>query len=145
MPIPDSIHEVKKHLRKYHRPNEPIPEKSKDRVLTLIARSIRNNLGLPKGRCDTCGNQSDRLVPVQSKVCRGCFNIFNKKSGYNKILKNELLDNFHCDWCLGRTFTPISVNPFVCLNCTTKVGNRHSVGMKEVRRKTMQSLIRRGY
>ena len=110
-----------------------------------MALSIRRNEKLPSGRCQTCGYEMERLVPIQVKTCRRCANTFHNKSGYDKILKTEFLIDFYCDWCLGKTFTALSLNPYICVKCTNLLGNRHRIGGREIRQKMQKSIMARGF
>jgi len=127
--IPDSLFDVKRYLRKHHKAYEdPIPSKSTDRVLTSMARSIRRTPPLPKGPCQLCMTESDKLVPIQLKICLGCLKSFLKKTGNVRLQKREYVD-FYCDWCFGRGFTSYLINPFIDKRCMDKLGRKHRMDM----------------
>lgn len=126
---PDDLNVVKRYLRKHHKNYEDtIPFKSADRVLTEMARSIRRTAPLPRGPCQLCMYQSEKLIPIQLKICTGCCISFLKKTGNVRLQKREYVD-FYCDWCFGRGFTAYLINPWIDKKCLDKLGRKHRFDM----------------
>jgi len=141
--IPDDVFKVTQYLRRYHKSEEKIPDKSKTRVLESLARSIRGNPPLPKGPCQLCETVADKLVPIPLKVCKPCVLLFIKKSNNLRFLSVEYTD-FYCDYCLGRGFSSYSINPWLDKKCMTKIGNKHKFGIQRMKQE-MARVAQRGY
>lgn len=129
----DDLHKIKDWL-KQQEVDEPIASKSRDRVYTSMAKSIRNTTPLPKGACHTCGSYTERLVPVQMKVCPSCFARFLKKGGKQRILKKEIVRHY-CDNCFGMTLTSILTNPLICNKCAQKIGKHSRLNMGDLKKR----------
>lgn len=135
--IVDDLARVKKWLKTNAKPDDPVPSKSQDRVLTSIAKGIRNNPGLPSGPCNLCSREMERLAPVILKVCPNCARKFNYHGGNIPVIKKEFVD-CNCDFCLGRTFTAITINPHVCLYCSNKLGRKHKFDLVDMRKERVK-------
>jgi len=138
--------EIQKYLKKKKLEEDQINEKSKDRVTGDMAEAVRDNKPLPQGRCNFCGCQEDKLIPVDMKICIRCSNKFIERGGELKVI-NKTNQDFHCDNCLSRCFTQFYVNPRICQKCANMVGKRHKNKMKDVvkeRAKIKQEKIDRG-
>ena len=122
--VVDDLFKVKKFVMSYFKSEEPIPDKSKSRVIESLARSIRRTPPLPRGSCQFCETMSEKLIPMPMVVCLGCVNKFIKKSDNLKFLKWEYGD-FYCDWCLGRGYKKFHINPWIDKKCLDKIGRRH--------------------
>lgn len=129
---PDSLHDIKSWLGKQET-EDPIPTKSKDRVLRDVAMGIRKNKDLPKGACNLCMTETERLAPVLITICSNCARKIIKHGHNTRVLKREFGD-YYCDKCLGRTFTKIQINPLVCQKCSLKIGKRHEYDLVDMRK-----------
>ena len=139
----DDLFQVGKYIRKYHKPEDPIPDKSKSRVLRMMAHSIRRNPKMPdKSPCHICYYIRGTILPIHIKVCQGCFNKIMKKVGKVRVLKKEFAD-YHCDMCLGRTFTVYSINPWVCQKCSLKIGDKHRRELPKIKLIRAENTLRR--
>lgn len=125
--IVDDVFQVKKFVRKYLKSEDPIPDKSKSRVIESLARSIRRTPPLPKGQCQLCETMSEKLVPIPMNVCSGCIKRFVRKSENIRFLKFEF-GEFYCDWCLGKGFKKFYINPYLDKKCMDKLGRKHMIG-----------------
>ena len=139
----EDLHKIKEWLRK-RETEDPIPTKSKDRVFTNLARSIRRTKPLRGGRCQLCGGYTERLIPVVMKVCKNCCRSFLKKGDGLTVLKTEFQD-YYCDNCLGRTWTPITINPRVCERCSRRIYRRHRYGLVDMRRRMALNELRKPF
>jgi hypothetical protein len=119
----DDLMKIKDWIKKQET-DEPIPIKSKDRVYTDLARSIKHTAPLPKGTCHLCGKDEDRLVPLIMKVCPACALKFMKKGGPMRIFRKEIVE-YACDYCMGKTFVVYTLNPNICEKCSNLIGKRH--------------------
>ena len=126
----DSISEIQDWLMT-QKAEDPIESKAEDRVTRAIAQNIKENKPLPQGRCNLCGKETDKLIPIAIKACVGCCNKFIQRGGQLRVIKKEIID-YHCDWCMARTFSAFYINPLACNSCTKKMGNRHKYEMKDV-------------
>lgn len=122
----DDLHTVKKYLRTEHKgeAEDKVADKAKDRVLTDLARSIRNNKGLPSGPCQLCFTKSERLAPVQIKISMPEAKRIIARVGGLRIqqVKNE---EFYSDLSFGKAWVSVLCNPFVCQKCHLKIGKKH--------------------
>lgn len=141
----DDLHTVVKYLKKEHKPEEPLPSKSQDRVLTDMARVIRRTKAPGGGRCQTCGCQDDRLLPVTLKVCPQCVETFRNKCGFVRIQKKDYLSGQYCDWSFGKTFTIYTINPYICRKCMIKLGRKHQTQMPHTRKLMARDAQRRPF
>ncbi len=123
----DDMFKVKKFVRKNFKPEDPIPDKSKNRVIESLARSIRRTPPLLRGQCQLCETMADKLVPIPMNVCSGCVKRFIKKSENIRFLKFEF-GEFYCDWCLGKGFKKFYINPYIDKKCMDKLGRKHVTG-----------------
>ncbi len=137
----DSIHEIKKYLKRFHKPDDTMNEleerkleKSSDRVLTTLARNIRRNPKPPSGRCHGCSREADRILPMSLRVCRNCAVRFARMVDKPRFMRTDCLAGFNCDCCLGKTFVYYVINPYLCQKCTLKIGRRHRFDLKETNR-----------
>ena len=129
----DDLLKIEKFINRYHKPEDPIPSKSKSRVLRTLAQSIRHNKGLPeKIPCNLCYDSSGKLIPVTMRVCSGCIKHFIKKAGNPRWMKSEWGD-FYCDYCLGRGYKIHHINPYVCRKCASRIGYKHRVKMPKIK------------
>ncbi len=140
----DSIWEVTRYLRKHHKPDEKIPDKSITRVLNSLARSIRRNPPLPKGACQLCVIESDKLVPIQLKICKPCAIRIFRKSDKIKLIKTDFIE-YYCDNCLGKTFFTYLINPWVCGKCMNKISAKHKAGSKAMNKSMMRDILTRPF
>lgn len=129
----DDLLKIKRWLKKQE-VEDPIPTKSRDRVHDAMARSIRGTKPLPKGRCHICAGYTDRLVPVQMKICPICFGRFLKRGGPQRFQQREFARHY-CDNCFGLTFVTILVNPLVCQRCSHRIGRFHRTESGELKRR----------
>ena len=120
----DDVFQVKKFVRKFLKSEDPIPDKSKNRVIESLARSIRRTPPLPSGPCQFCETMAERLVPMPMSVCSGCVQKLTKKTDDLRLLKFEY-GVFYCDWCLGKGFKKFYINPWLDGKCMEKIGRRH--------------------
>ena len=128
-----TISEVQDFLKRYQRTEgDPIEQKAKERVTREIATEVKKNKPLPQGRCNICGKEDDRLIPVPMSICPTCANKFIKRGGELRIIKKESKDCF-CENCLVRTFTIFQVNPKVCIGCAMRIGRIHKSEKSEVK------------
>lgn len=138
----DSIREVKKYLKKYHKPDEPIPAKSRDRVLRGLARGIRRNPKLQENLpCHMCYNIGGPILPVAMKVCNGCLQKVLKKHS-QRVIQREFLD-YYCDMCFGRTFTIYLINPKICKKCGMNIGRKHQRNLAKVQAANYKNALKR--
>lgn len=127
-----TISEIQKYLIRHQRPEEDaINSKTEERVTRQAAEQIKKINPLPKGRCNACGIEAERLVPATMNVCIGCCNKFIKKAEL-RIVKKEVKEIF-CDFCLARTFIAFYINPLLCQHCSRIIGRTHKYGRKETR------------
>ncbi len=126
--VVDDLFTVKRFVSRYLKPDEKVPDKSKHRVITELAKNIRRTEPLPRGACQFCETVADKLVPMPMNVCSGCVKKFIKKSDNLRFLKFEFGD-FYCDWCLGRGFKKFSINPWLDKKCMDKLGSKHMTGL----------------
>jgi len=135
----DSLKKIKKYVEKNHKSYEdPIPSKSKERVLTDMAKSIRqshfHSKHPGKGNCHLCGGYSEFLPPVVMKVCPNCARRFVRKGGNLKVV-NVTPESFHCDNCYGFSLTAYTINARVCKKCANKIRKFHTYKLPKLRKK----------
>lgn len=129
------LHNIKRYFQAKHKPADKIPDKSRDRVLSILAKNVRKSRKpLPHGPCNLCYIFTDRLIPVSLKLCNGCFKRFNQKTGSINLLKFEWLD-IYCDWCLGKVFGAFSINPMIDKKCMDRLGRKHRFGIAEMKQR----------
>jgi len=108
-----------------------IKSNSQDRVTRAVAEGIKGNNPLPKGRCNVCGREEDKIVPVVMKACITCVNKFMARGGGLKVV-NKITCEYFCDYCGVKTFNVFEINPFLCNACTGRLGKFHKFEHKEV-------------
>lgn len=133
-----TVSEIQKYIARHQKPEEKITDKSKERVTRQVAGSIKRIKPLPQGKCNLCSKESNRLVPVAMKVCPTCLNKFLKRGGEIEVIKKEVID-YHCDYCLVRTFTVFYINPKVCIFCSKRIGKTHKQNMQEVKKQQIKN------
>lgn len=130
----ESISEIQKWVVKHQKNEEDeLPDKSKYRVTRTMAEGLKNNKPLPKGRCNFCGLETEVLYPIQMKVCLTCCNKFMKRGGQLEVIKKEMMD-YWCDYCMTRTFSPLYINPRICIKCSNRIGVRHKFDGKDAKK-----------
>jgi len=127
----DTISEIQDYLIRHQKIEDKIDDKKKYRVTRRIAESIKGIEDLPKGRCNACGFEDDKLFPVSLKICPTCANKIIKRGGNLPIIKKQIID-YHCDMCLVRTFTVFYVNPKICYKCSRRLGLVHKYGVSDM-------------
>lgn len=132
----DDLHRIKDWLKKQE-VDDPIPTKSQDRVHDAMARNIRNTTPLSKGACHTCGSFTERLVPVQMKICPSCLERFTRKGGPQRIQKREVV-RYYCDNCFGMTLTSILINPLICQKCCQRIGKHSRLNMADLKKRRVR-------
>src|SRR3990167_574639 len=144
--LPDDLFTIKKYVAAHHKPADPIPDKSKDRVITSVARSIRTLQKSPitKGACQLCAHTDERLLPINIKICRGCFQTFLNKAGTFPVIKSEMID-YYCDWCFGRTFRIFLVNPDICRKCMFRLGEKHKKYLPAMKAQMRKPMLKRKF
>ena len=133
-----TITEIQKYITRHQKPEDKIADKTKERVTRQIAGSIKKVNPLPQGKCNLCSKETSRLIPVEMKVCPTCINKFLKRGGEIKVIRKEVID-YHCDYCLVRTFTVFYINPKVCIFCLKRIGRTHKYNTKEVQKQQIQN------
>lgn len=142
-----TISEIQDYLTR-HMPTEDerIDPKTKERTMRAVAENVKANKELPKGRCNACGWEDDRLIPATMKICLACCKKFMDRGGELQVIKKDIED-YHCEFCQSRTFHTFYVNPLLCHKCSQKVGRRHKYNNAEVlkeKKRIRQDKIRRG-
>ena len=62
MPVKDTISEIQNYLLRFQRTDDdPIADNSKERVSRQVAASIKGIKELPKGNCNLCSKEDDKL------------------------------------------------------------------------------------
>ena len=118
MPIKDILEELRK--VRGEAGTEDLPRK--DHLLVPIARAIARTAPLPKGRCSICGSYEERLVPIMLKICKNCARRMISNSQL-RVVRKEMME-YYCDWCYGKTWNPLTVNPYLCQRCSRKMYRR---------------------
>ncbi len=119
-----TISEIQDYLMKHHKGEDKIPDKSKNRVYRSLAASVKENKPLSKGRCNLCGIETDRRLPIPMKLCPACVNKFMQRGGGLEVVSKNFEEHI-CDFCMVRTFIVFQANPRVCQRCSKIIGNKY--------------------
>lgn len=104
-----------------------------------MAEKIKHTQPLPKGRCQTCGEYTDRLVPITITVCKPCGQAFLNKAGGLRFVQAWKLREYYCDWCFGKTFSPMQINPFICSKCMQRLGHKHQIQLPKLKYRILKA------
>lgn len=138
-PNNDTLLHIKNWLRKQET-DEVLQSKSKDRVHGEMAKQIRQIKPLPIGACNLCGTYSERLVPLQLKVCADCLGKTIKKGG--ELQYKREIGPSNCDLCLKAGVIMFKINPIVCVKCTAKQGKKHKQGIAGYQKKKEEKMFK---
>jgi len=118
----DDLRKIKEFVRKREvDEGQEIPSKAKDRVHTSMARSIRQVNPLQAGSCQLCMNYTEKLMPVNLRICKRCLEKFITKVGSQRVLRIQP-GTYYCDTCGERVFKTATINPDVCYKCMQRIG-----------------------
>ena len=133
-PNKDSLLNIKSWLKKQEN-DEELAIKSKDRVHNEMAKQIRQIKPLPIGPCNLCGIYTERLVPINIKICEKCIGKIKRHGG--KIDAKREVGRYTCDLCFKEEVISFKINPFVCVKCTTKQGKKHKQNVDDFKNKNL--------
>lgn len=130
----DSLLNIKSWLKKQDN-EEELSIKSRDRVHNDMAKQIRQIKPLPIGPCNLCGIYTERLVPINIKICGKCIGKIKRHGG--EIDAKREVGRYTCDLCFNEEVISFKINPFVCVKCTTKQGKRHKRNVSDFKNKNI--------
>jgi hypothetical protein len=142
----DGVVEVQDWVRKQE-VEDPVGLKSRDRVSREVAEGIKSVVPSSVFKCNFCSREMGECFPVVMKVCLGCVRKFMERGGGIKVVERSVFEDWRCEYCFGRTFSPLTINPFLCKSCSKKFGDRVKGGRKDLlagREQDRRDKVRRG-
>lgn len=119
----DNISEIQGWLAK-REIEEKIPDKAKDRVLRGMAENVKNTKALRSGPCGFCSKEDEKLLPVNMKVCRNCYEALNSKGKFLKLVKS-VFEKLSCELCFGKAFRAFTISAGICRSCAFRIGQNY--------------------
>jgi len=110
--------------------DDPIPLKRRARIADTEARKLRKVIPRPSGKCQLCMRWDDNLTPWTMYVCRKCMTAFLKRGDIDEMKKHHR--RHYCDNCKIRVFTVWEINPYACMSCSTRIGNKDKYYQRDV-------------
>lgn len=137
-----TISEIEDYLSRQES-DDPLDSKSRGRVLRQMAESVKENKPLRDGRCNLCGRESERLLPIPMTVGQQALDLFHRYGGALEI-KKTYFGPAYCDYSLIKNLKTFLVNPRICQLCSKKIGSVHRFNKQEFTRQRMVDAKKRG-